>query len=185
LPSSAGRAASRSQSTSSSRDARRLTTEYLAARALVLESAAPTIVHGPAHGTCRSKYFASEAVGRIADRAVQIHGGAGYMRGVPVERLYRDARLFRIYEEQPDPATRHRRPDGAQCGSARGRIGLTQLVRRGPEAQPFTDGNKRTALAVILTFLAINGFRVEASDRELAGWVIGLSAGTTSSSSPS
>jgi acyl-CoA dehydrogenase len=45
-----------------------------------------------------SKYFASEAVGRIADRAVQIHGGAGYMRGVPVERLYRDARLFRIYE---------------------------------------------------------------------------------------
>src|SRR6185437_13042822 len=36
--------------------------------------------------------------GRVADRAVQIHGGAGYMRGVPVERLYRDARLFRIYE---------------------------------------------------------------------------------------
>ena len=44
------------------------------------------------------KYFASEAVGRVADRAVQIHGGMGYMRGVPVERLYRDARLFRIYE---------------------------------------------------------------------------------------
>src|SRR5205823_771106 len=44
------------------------------------------------------KYFASEAVGRIADRAVQIHGGLGYMRGVPVERLYRDARLFRFYE---------------------------------------------------------------------------------------
>jgi acyl-CoA dehydrogenase len=37
-------------------------------------------------------------VGRIADRAVQIHGGAGYIRGVPVERFYRDARLFRIYE---------------------------------------------------------------------------------------
>src|SRR2546428_1519295 len=37
-----------------------------------------------------AKYFASEAVGRIADRAVQIHGGSGYMRGVPVERLYRD-----------------------------------------------------------------------------------------------
>ncbi|SHH48156.1 acyl-CoA dehydrogenase [Jatrophihabitans endophyticus] len=44
------------------------------------------------------KYFASEAVGRVADRAVQIHGGMGYMRGVAVERLYRDARLFRIYE---------------------------------------------------------------------------------------
>ena len=35
---------------------------------------------------------------RVADRAVQVHGGAGYMRGVPVERFYRDARLFRIYE---------------------------------------------------------------------------------------
>jgi acyl-CoA dehydrogenase len=37
-------------------------------------------------------------VGRGADRAVQVHGGAGYMRGVPVERMFRDARLFRIYE---------------------------------------------------------------------------------------
>ncbi|MGH3435525.1 MAG: acyl-CoA dehydrogenase family protein [Sciscionella sp.] len=45
-----------------------------------------------------AKYYASEAVGRVADRAVQIHGGMGYMRGVAVERLYRDARLFRIYE---------------------------------------------------------------------------------------
>ncbi len=44
------------------------------------------------------KYQASEALGRVADRAVQIHGGMGYMRGVAVERLYRDARLFRIYE---------------------------------------------------------------------------------------
>lgn len=34
----------------------------------------------------------------IADRAVQIHGGLGYMREVPVERFYRDARLFRLYE---------------------------------------------------------------------------------------
>jgi acyl-CoA dehydrogenase len=34
----------------------------------------------------------------VADRAVQIHGGAGYMRGVAVERFFRDARLFRIYE---------------------------------------------------------------------------------------
>ena len=42
--------------------------------------------------------FASEILGKIADRAVQIHGGAGYMAEYPVERLYRDARLFRIYE---------------------------------------------------------------------------------------
>ena len=45
-----------------------------------------------------AKLFCSEMVGRIADRAVQIHGGAGYMRDSVVERLYRDVRLFRIYE---------------------------------------------------------------------------------------
>ncbi|MHB8491430.1 MAG: acyl-CoA dehydrogenase family protein, partial [Solirubrobacteraceae bacterium] len=74
-------------------------TEYLAARALVLESArAYDSGSDRRMAPACSKYFASEAVGRIADRAVQIHGGAGYMRGVPVERLYRDARLFRIYE---------------------------------------------------------------------------------------
>jgi acyl-CoA dehydrogenase len=74
-------------------------TEYLAARSLVLDAARQYDA-----GTDRrlapsaAKYFASEAVGRIADRAVQIHGGSGYIRGVPVERLYRDVRLFRIYE---------------------------------------------------------------------------------------
>jgi acyl-CoA dehydrogenase len=45
-----------------------------------------------------AKMFASEMCGRVADRAVQIHGGAGYMSEYAVERLYRDARLFRIYE---------------------------------------------------------------------------------------
>jgi len=44
------------------------------------------------------KLFASEMVGRVADRAVQIHGGAGYISEYAVERLYRDVRLFRIYE---------------------------------------------------------------------------------------
>ena len=44
------------------------------------------------------KLFCSEMVGRIADRAVQIHGGAGYMSDYPVERFYRDVRLFRLYE---------------------------------------------------------------------------------------
>jgi acyl-CoA dehydrogenase len=44
------------------------------------------------------KLFASEMVGRVADRAVQIHGGAGYMREYAVERFYRDVRLYRIYE---------------------------------------------------------------------------------------
>ncbi|WP_436639741.1 acyl-CoA dehydrogenase family protein [Microbaculum sp. FT89] len=44
------------------------------------------------------KLFCSEMVGRVADRAVQIHGGAGYMADYAVERFYRDVRLFRIYE---------------------------------------------------------------------------------------
>jgi acyl-CoA dehydrogenase len=45
-----------------------------------------------------TKYFTTEAVGRIADRAVQIHGGAGYMNACKVERFYRDVRVLRIYE---------------------------------------------------------------------------------------
>jgi len=44
------------------------------------------------------KYFATEMVGRAADRAVQIHGGAGYMSEYKVERFYRDVRLLRLYE---------------------------------------------------------------------------------------
>ena len=44
------------------------------------------------------KYMSTEAVGRVADRAVQIHGGAGYMTEYKVERFYRDVRLLRIYE---------------------------------------------------------------------------------------
>jgi len=74
-------------------------TDTMAARALVLDAAANFDAGVDTKmGPAASKYFASEAVGRVADRAVQIHGGAGYMRGVAVERFYRDARLFRIYE---------------------------------------------------------------------------------------
>jgi acyl-CoA dehydrogenase len=74
-------------------------TELYAAEAMVRRCAAEIDAGvGNRHDPSICKYFASEAVGRAADRAVQIHGGNGYMRGVPVERLYRDARLFRIYE---------------------------------------------------------------------------------------
>ena len=44
------------------------------------------------------KLFATEMCGRVADRAVQIHGGAGYIAEYGVERFYRDVRLFRLYE---------------------------------------------------------------------------------------
>ena len=45
-----------------------------------------------------AKLFCSEMAGKVADIAVQVHGGTGYMRGVPVERIYRDVRLLRLYE---------------------------------------------------------------------------------------
>ena len=45
-----------------------------------------------------TKYFCTEMVGRIADRALQVHGGAGYMSEYDIERFYRDVRLLRIYE---------------------------------------------------------------------------------------
>jgi acyl-CoA dehydrogenase len=45
-----------------------------------------------------AKLFATEAAQRIIDRAVQIHGGLGVVRGVAVERLYREIRALRIYE---------------------------------------------------------------------------------------
>jgi acyl-CoA dehydrogenase len=74
-------------------------TEALAARALVLETAAAKDAgKDVAMESAAAKYFASEMVGRVADRAVQIFGGAGYIADYGIERLYRDVRLFRIYE---------------------------------------------------------------------------------------
>jgi acyl-CoA dehydrogenase len=76
-----------------------MVTDLHAGRALVIETARAWDVNADRKiGPSAAKYFCSEMVGRVADRAVQVHGGAGYIRGVPVERFYRDARLFRIYE---------------------------------------------------------------------------------------
>ena len=73
--------------------------EMLAARALVLQTAdlADAGENISMEASC-CKMIASEMVGRVADRAVQILGGAGYMQDSAVERLFRDARIFRIYE---------------------------------------------------------------------------------------
>ncbi|OXT01433.1 acyl-CoA dehydrogenase [Notoacmeibacter marinus] len=73
--------------------------ELHAARALVRASAETFDREGKAivEASC-TKYFCTEAAGRIADRALQIHGGAGYMAEYDIERLYRDIRLLRIYE---------------------------------------------------------------------------------------
>jgi acyl-CoA dehydrogenase len=74
-------------------------TETFAGRAMVLE-AARMFDEGERtiSQAASAKLFCSEMVGRVADRAVQIHGGAGYMQAYPVEHFYRDVRLFRLYE---------------------------------------------------------------------------------------
>lgn len=74
-------------------------TEALAARALVLETAAAKDAGQDVVLECAAaKLFATEMVGRVADRAVQIFGGAGYIADYGIERLYRDVRLLRLYE---------------------------------------------------------------------------------------
>jgi acyl-CoA dehydrogenase len=74
-------------------------TEIYAARAMVVD-AARRRDDGEDITTEASccKLFASEMCGRVADRAVQIHGGAGYVADYAIERFYRDVRLFRLYE---------------------------------------------------------------------------------------
>ncbi len=73
--------------------------EVFAARCMVVETARRADAGAPiAKDASCCKLFASEMVGRIADRAVQVHGGAGYIADYGVERFYRDVRLFRLYE---------------------------------------------------------------------------------------
>jgi acyl-CoA dehydrogenase len=74
-------------------------TGVLAGRALVRDTAR-LWVSGEDRRVAPSaaKLFCTEMVGQVADLAVQIHGGSGYMREVPVERIYRDVRLLRLYE---------------------------------------------------------------------------------------
>jgi acyl-CoA dehydrogenase len=70
-----------------------------AARGLVARGIA-TLLRGE-RGTLEAavaKLYATEALGKVADAAVQIHGGMGYMREAGIETVYRDARITRIYE---------------------------------------------------------------------------------------
>ncbi len=73
--------------------------ELEAAKALVWRAACAVDAGVSDRTTCSmSKLYASEAANRIAYRAVQVHGGAGYVRECRVEQLYRDARITSIYE---------------------------------------------------------------------------------------
>ncbi len=74
-------------------------TEVLAGRALVRETARAWVAGEDRRiAPSAAKLFCTEMAGRVADSAVQVHGGTGYMRGVAVERIYRDVRLLRLYE---------------------------------------------------------------------------------------
>jgi acyl-CoA dehydrogenase len=73
--------------------------ELLAARSMVIDVAVRyDSGEDTSVGPSSAKLFCSEMVARATDRAVQVHGGLGYLRTTPVERFYRDARLYRLYE---------------------------------------------------------------------------------------
>ncbi|MCH9643067.1 MAG: acyl-CoA/acyl-ACP dehydrogenase [Actinomycetia bacterium] len=74
-------------------------TGVLAGRALVRDTAQKWITNEDRRiAPSAAKLFCTEMAGTVADLAVQVHGGSGYMREVPVERIYRDVRLLRLYE---------------------------------------------------------------------------------------
>jgi acyl-CoA dehydrogenase len=73
--------------------------EIAAGRSLVLSvAAAYDEGRDRAAGPSSAKLFCAEMVSRVADRGVQVHGGLGYMSSTVVERMYRDSRLYRLYE---------------------------------------------------------------------------------------
>jgi len=74
-------------------------TGVLAGRALVRDTAQKWVTGEDRRiAPSAAKLFCTEMAGKVADLAVQIHGGSGYMREVAVERIYRDVRLLRLYE---------------------------------------------------------------------------------------
>jgi acyl-CoA dehydrogenase len=74
-------------------------TGVMAGRALVRDAARLWLTNQDRRiAPSAAKVFCTEMAGKVADLAVQIHGGSGYMREVPVERIYRDVRVLRLYE---------------------------------------------------------------------------------------
>ncbi|MNF49854.1 Acyl-CoA dehydrogenase [compost metagenome] len=74
-------------------------TQLNAARLLILHAARlKSAGHACLSEASQAKLFASEMAERVCSKAVQIHGGYGYLEDYPVERYYRDARITQIYE---------------------------------------------------------------------------------------
>jgi alkylation response protein AidB-like acyl-CoA dehydrogenase len=73
--------------------------ELEAARMIVLRAAwAVDQGHDPRHSSAMAKLLGANMVNRVIDRVMQIHGGMGYTRELPIERWYRLVRLYRIFE---------------------------------------------------------------------------------------
>jgi len=80
-----------------------MATEIFATRMMVMNAAWETDQgFDPREKVSMVKYFSSEMLGRVADKAVQIFGGMGYCREMPLEQLYRDARAYRIFDGTSD-----------------------------------------------------------------------------------
>jgi butyryl-CoA dehydrogenase/short/branched chain acyl-CoA dehydrogenase len=80
-------------------DLARMATELEAARLLVYNSARMRDAGIPfVKEAAMAKYFAAEAAEKIASRAIEIHGGVGVTKDYPVEKLWRDSKIGRIYE---------------------------------------------------------------------------------------
>jgi acyl-CoA dehydrogenase len=80
-----------------------MATEIFAARMMVLNAAWETDQgFDPREKVSMVKYYASEMLGRVSDKAVQIFGGMGYCREMPIEQAYRDARVYRIFDGASD-----------------------------------------------------------------------------------
>jgi len=80
-----------------------MATQIEAARQLVLHAAALRDAAVPClKEACMAKLFATEMAERVCSDAIQIHGGYGYLRDFPVERIFRDVRVTKIYEGTSD-----------------------------------------------------------------------------------
>ena len=125
--------------------------EIASARLLMLHTAWRIDRGEPAReGISMVKVQASETLGRVADRAVQIFGGAGYSKDQPIERIYRDARVFRIYDGTLRDPSRDRRSRfvGKGGGGGSARVRPESIPAEAASHRHYNTGRSRRVAAV-------------------------------------
>ena len=76
-----------------------MATKVEAARLLVYQAAQLKDAHqSPALASSMAKYYAAEVANEVAYKALQLHGGYGFVKDYRIERIFRDARILPIYE---------------------------------------------------------------------------------------